>query len=909
MDIGTLTGSLELEDKLSGALNSVVSKVKDFGSNVNSTNQTASDSFKGLESSITQAFENPMGAIKDMGRGIALSVIDTLGGVGIAVGVATVAIGAFGLALYGLAKSAASVGGDLDDMADKTGMSVPALSHLSNAAKVAGSDLNTLTNATFMLERNMGKGGAAFEKALGQIGLSTEELKNVGPDNYLTTIAAGLSKIEDPSLRAAAGNEILGRSYKEVAATLQDLGTAMELTADIEPWTKEQAADAEKFEMQMASLWVHAEALATQLGKFLIPAVSGTVEVLKTVANLMFKDVVPAFKAVMSAWNSAAAAVRYFKGESEKIPEITGSAKIGVEKLQASVSSLAVAFYKPGDERSVGAAFAVAESASKDLATTHGELTKKQNDAAAAAKKAAAEHLKFTDSVKNLTSSAVGAVAGFGAFGRLMPDLSDKAGKFRETLDNLDSSQNEFHNGMTVLGDTVATTTIPLFTTLGANVLPKAAAALDEVHEAARHTSSTLKNDLMNVLKSIPQTVANAFTGGGGMLGAAKAIGSQFGSLLGEKLGAGIKSLGALGGPIGAAIGSLAGPIIGFFANVFSGGAEHLINPIRQGFIDMAGGLGALNERAHAAGVTLTALLDAKNPEAYKKAIDDLNAAFNFQDSAMKTLDDTAAKYGLTLADMGPKYRQGKLDEQFLTLFQDQQVLAAGGVDYDLILQKQAGSYQSLIDMAMLTGATIPEQMRLPLQRMAELGLLTDDSGEKMTDLTKLTFAETLDSKFKTLIDTIGKLVDAIANKLGTALNNVPHPPAPWSDWGNPPMVDGDWNRASDTSYAAMGGRVTSNGVQYLASGGSVLNGPWMARGTDTEAAMLTPGEGVVTVAGMQRIGNEGLKQINHGGFGGDDTSAELAALRTDYNRLLLQLPNTMIRAMRYENQKTRKRA
>ena len=34
-------------------------------------------------------------------------------------------------------------------------------------------------------------------------------------------------------------------------------------------------------------------------------------------------------------------------------------------------------------------------------------------------------------------------------------------------------------------------------------------------------------------------------------------------------------------------------------------------------------------------------MLNAKTPEAYKKAIDDLNAAFKFQDDAMKTLDDT----------------------------------------------------------------------------------------------------------------------------------------------------------------------------------------------------------------------------------------------------------------------------
>lgn len=356
--------------------------------------------------------------------------------------------------------------------------------------------------------------------------------------------------------------------------------------------------------------------------------------------------------------------------------------------------------------------------------------------------------------------------------------------------------------------------------------------AFQVTDQAAAKFSKTLSGQLFDVLKSVPQTITNALTSGGGFLGAAKAIGSQIGSTIGQSVGemigkgaSGIATgVGKLAGPIGAALGSLVGPLISGLTYVFSGGAEHVINPIREAFVQLNGGLDKLNVKAHDAGMTLDAMLNAKNPEQYKKAIDDLNAAFKFQDDALQLLDDTAAKYGLTLADMGPKYAQGKLDEQFLTLYQDQKVLQAGGVEYDTILGKQAASYQTLIDQALATGSTIPIALQPALADLVKMGLVTDASGEKMTDLSELTFAETLDTKFKTLIATIEKLVDAIANKLGTAIANIP-------------TVDVDVNLNAHWNTPEFQEPI------YAAKGAVI---PFTPRGTDVVPAMLSPGE-VVT--------------------------------------------------------------
>lgn len=86
---------------------------------------------------------------------------------------------------------------------------------------------------------------------------------------------------------------------------------------------------------------------------------------------------------------------------------------------------------------------------------------------------------------------------------------------------------------------------------------------------------------------SIPLTIIDSFTGGGGFVGALKGIGTQFGaqfggdvfSAFGTKMGeaakqSGSKIMGSLAGmmgPIGAAIGALAGPMITRIIKIFSG--------------------------------------------------------------------------------------------------------------------------------------------------------------------------------------------------------------------------------------------------------------------------------------------------------------------------------------------------
>jgi hypothetical protein len=293
---------------------------------------------------IKDTISDPMGTATT----VATQYAESLGSLGVAAVGLTTTVAALGAALVGLAEHSASTIAEFDNLADKTGMSVPALSRLSNAAAVVGADFNALTNVTATLERNIGTNTATFQKGLAAMGLSTEALRAVGPDRYLETITEGLASIQDPAAKAAAGAEVLGRGYRNVAASLNDLKDGYDKTKDIDPFTAEQAANAERFMNQLGSIKVHLESLAIAFGAPLITPMSTFLDLLGKLYDLGSKAPEP-LKALASpgnllaaAFNTAGAAIDYFIGAAEKLPGTTAPAARGIDALKEAAKELLI---------------------------------------------------------------------------------------------------------------------------------------------------------------------------------------------------------------------------------------------------------------------------------------------------------------------------------------------------------------------------------------------------------------------------------------------------------------------------------------------------------------------------------------------------------------------------------------
>lgn len=306
---------------------------------------------------------------------------------------------------------------------------------------------------------------------------------------------------------------------------------------------------------------------------------------------------------------------------------------------------------------------------------------------------------------------------------------------------------------------------------------------LTDAKVGAKGLSDTLKNDLSRSLAQIPGLITAAMTGGGGATGALKAVGSNLGGQLGETLGAAAAKavggklgslIGSAGGPVGAALGSLAGSAAGkLLSGMFGGGEGKQVNDLRDKFVSAAGGINALNVQAQAAGLTLDKLLNAKNVKDYEAAVVQLQGAFKQQEADQQLLMATVEKYGLTLADLGPKFAQGRIVERSRELLNEWRVLEDAGADMTAVASKMAPEVGKFIEEAIRSGTTVPRELEPIIAAMLETGQLTDAAGEKFTDMSQIPFAKDVNESLLAVAEKLDLVVEKLAKGLAGAFDSA----------------------------------------------------------------------------------------------------------------------------------------
>jgi hypothetical protein len=276
-----------------------------------------------------------------------------------------------------------------------------------------------------------------------------------------------------------------------------------------------------------------------------------------------------------------------------------------------------------------------------------------------------------------------------------------------------------------------------------------------------------------NVIQSAVGSLGQSFTTGfAKFLTTAKDLGGKgISGFLGGAIDAVLPGVGALLGPLVGKIGSAIKNAFGLgtagrdlvkdFASSF-GGFDALHKKL--------GDLGAAGERLW---INLTQGVGRNNPEQAKAAIEAINAAFGRQADMLSKTQAVLDEYGITFEQTGEKFRNQTLATAFDALFEKTQILQEAGVDYSLILDKQASQYSELTAKAIATNTEIPSSMRPLLEKMAELGLLTDEATGEFIDLGKVKWAQTLTEGFKSVTDAINRLADALTTGVGGALDNL----------------------------------------------------------------------------------------------------------------------------------------
>ncbi len=98
-----------------------------------------------------------------------------------------------------------------------------------------------------------------------------------------------------------------------------------------------------------------------------------------------------------------------------------------------------------------------------------------------------------------------------------------------------------------------------------------------------------------------------------------------------------------------------------------------------------------------------------------------------------------------------------------------------------------ADEVQALLNQAMRFGTKIPEFMRPLLQMMINAGLLTDEFGNKLTDLSQFSFTDSIESSFEKMRKILEQIRDLLAYGIPGAIKALPDLPPRWV-----PPGDGD---------------------------------------------------------------------------------------------------------------------
>ena len=165
----------------------------------------------------------------------------------------------------------------LNDVADATGSSIENISALEDIAARTGTTMDTVSGALVKFNGVLkdAKPGSDAERSLTALGLSFKELQTLDPAEALRRTAVALSAFADDGNKARLVQDLFGKSVKESAPFLKDLAEQSKLVATV---TKEQAAEAEKFNKELFAMQKTIQDVSRALAGPLVASINESIE-------------------------------------------------------------------------------------------------------------------------------------------------------------------------------------------------------------------------------------------------------------------------------------------------------------------------------------------------------------------------------------------------------------------------------------------------------------------------------------------------------------------------------------------------------------------------------------------------------------------------------------------------------
>jgi hypothetical protein len=189
--------------------------------------------------------------------------------------------------LAGAGAAFAEHGNALEENSKKTGISVSDLSTLGYAAQQSGVDMDSLTLAVSKMGRTLveaERGGGQAQKALYALGLTLNDISGQTPDQRFKLIADAISKVQDPSVRAADAMAIFGRNGAQLLPLLLQgaggIDALQQRARDLGlQWSGTDARNASIFKQSLRDLWDVMSHGTDIIGASVAPVLGGLVNI------------------------------------------------------------------------------------------------------------------------------------------------------------------------------------------------------------------------------------------------------------------------------------------------------------------------------------------------------------------------------------------------------------------------------------------------------------------------------------------------------------------------------------------------------------------------------------------------------------------------------------------------------
>ncbi|MEI6032467.1 MAG: phage tail tape measure protein, partial [Synechococcaceae cyanobacterium ELA739] len=192
---------------------------------------------------------------------------------------------ASGAGLVTLAKHAIDLGDDMNDMSQKTGVSVEMLSKFKQAAESSGTSVEGVTNAMVKLNKNMGTGNKATSEALKDLGISATDAngKLKSTDEVMLEVADKFQKMPDGANKTTAAIALFGKAGADMIPMLNGGRDSIEsMTATM---STSFAKGADKFNDKMAALQAKILELGVGIGTALLPVLTALTDGISAIAD------------------------------------------------------------------------------------------------------------------------------------------------------------------------------------------------------------------------------------------------------------------------------------------------------------------------------------------------------------------------------------------------------------------------------------------------------------------------------------------------------------------------------------------------------------------------------------------------------------------------------------------------